>query len=138
RLAALGLYFLVQGFPHHTLSGELVDDGLLLLGIRPAAQEVIQRGKLLFHAGAGVVAQRFGDQLAVRAVVLHTLGNDVDRHVVDHVLDALFALFALVGFVALGQPIATVDDAFLVRQGAVRRHGRVIAFGAVDHHGFAI
>ncbi|MNH44340.1 hypothetical protein D3C79_1064780 [compost metagenome] len=57
------------------------------------AQKVVQRGELFLHAGAGVVVQRFGDQSAIRAVVLHTLGDDIDRDAVDDVLDALLAVF---------------------------------------------
>ncbi|MNG21774.1 hypothetical protein D3C84_1061770 [compost metagenome] len=33
--------------------------------------------------------QRFGDQPAVWAVILHTLGDDVDWDAIDDVLDAL-------------------------------------------------
>ncbi|MNE62935.1 hypothetical protein D3C80_1582520 [compost metagenome] len=57
RFPLLLFHFFGQGFPHHTLDGHFLDDDFLLLGITPATEEVIQRGELLLHAGAGVVVQ---------------------------------------------------------------------------------
>lgn len=92
-LALFLFHFFGQGFPHHALGCHFVDDDLFLLGITPMAQKVVQRGELFLHAGTGVVVQRFGDQSAIRPVVLDTLGDDIDRDAVDDVFDELLAVF---------------------------------------------
>ncbi|MNR63638.1 hypothetical protein D3C85_1860160 [compost metagenome] len=56
-LALFLFHFFGQGFPHHTQGGHFFDDDLLLISIAPSAQEVVQRGELLFHADTGVVVQ---------------------------------------------------------------------------------
>jgi hypothetical protein len=64
----------------------------LLVGAGPALEELVEGGVFLAHGLAGVVLERLGDQLAVRAVVLDALGDDVDGDLAaDDVLDALFA-----------------------------------------------
>ncbi|MNF66855.1 hypothetical protein D3C84_486540 [compost metagenome] len=138
RLALFLFHFFGQGFPHHALGGHFVDDGLFLLSITPMAQKIVQRGELFLHAGAGVVAQRFGDQSAIRAVVLHTLGDDVNRDVVDDVLDAFFAFILASEFHAIIIVSFACDDAVLIGKRIVWRYGGVVTVGCVDHHRVAV
>ena len=51
-----------------------------------ALRNAFERGVGLTHRGTRVVAQRFGDQLAVGVEVLHPLGGHTDFDVVDVVL----------------------------------------------------
>ncbi len=58
------------------LARELLDDGLLAVGVVPGGQEVVERGVRLAHGLAGVVLERLGDELAVGVEVLDALGGD--------------------------------------------------------------
>src|SRR5690625_1017176 len=58
-----------QGVQENTALLELAEDGLLLLGVTPGLQEVIERGELLGDLLPGVVLERLGDQPAAGAVV---------------------------------------------------------------------
>ena len=75
-----------QGLEEHTLLLQLVDDGLLAVGLLPPLQEVVEGRELLLHACAGVVLERLGDELAVLVVVLDPLGDHRERHAADDVL----------------------------------------------------
>ncbi len=74
-------YVLGERLEEDALLVELVDDRLLAVGWPPALQEVVERWRTPRGRAARVVAQRLGDELAVRAVVLDALGDDADRHV---------------------------------------------------------
>ena len=80
--------FLGQLVKEDALRFEFGDDGGFLVGIVPGVEEVVERAEALAELDARVVLERFGDQLAVDAVVLDALIDHVDRHVVDDVFDA--------------------------------------------------
>ena len=65
------------------LGGEFLKNRLLLLGVVPDGEEVVERGIGLPDGLAGVVAKRLGDQPAVAVEVLDALGGDADLDVVD-------------------------------------------------------
>ena len=67
----------------HALGGQLLDDDLLLVGVVPGGEEVVERGVGLAHGLAGVVLERLGDELAVGVEVLDALGGDADLDIVD-------------------------------------------------------
>ena len=83
--------FVAQGIEEHAVLRQLVEDGLLALGLAPGFQEGIERGELFPNGPAGVVTQALGDELAVVAIVLDALGGHVDLHIVDHELVAFAA-----------------------------------------------
>ena len=58
------------------LAGELVDDGLLAVGVVPRVEESVQRGVRLADGLARVVLERLGDELAVGVEILDALGGD--------------------------------------------------------------
>jgi hypothetical protein len=104
------------------LGFEFGDDGLLLLGGAPGGEKVVERGETAADDDARVVAQGFGDQPAVRPVVLHLLAGDIDRHVADHVLDARLAGLALLG--------DEVDRVVLGNAGIVGRRDGLVGLGS--------
>ena len=65
-----------QFVEEHALARQLVDDGLLALGVVPGVEEVVERGVRLADGLARVVLERLGDELAVGVEVLDALGDD--------------------------------------------------------------
>ena len=79
---------LLQRLQQQPLLGQLLDDRGLALLPPPAAQEGIEAGVLLAHRAAAVIAQGFGDQLAVFIEVFDPLGEHPHRLSLDVVLAA--------------------------------------------------
>ncbi len=88
---------------------------------------------------ASVVLERLGDELAVGAVVLDPLGDDVDRDVADDVFDAASArvctgVFAIA---AVGSGFRAAV-AFLAGNLINGRSDRIIGAGFIDLHWLAV
>jgi hypothetical protein len=62
----------------------------------PLAQESVQRRKFPLEVFARIVFQRFGDEFAVGAIVLHTLLDDRHGDIVDVVFSGLVVGFVIV------------------------------------------
>lgn len=62
----------------NTLGGEFVHNGLLFLGVVPDGEEGVEGGIGFPDGFAGVVLERFGDELAMLVEVLDALGSDPD------------------------------------------------------------
>ena len=73
---------------------QLVDDGLLLLGLAPMVQEIVERCELLGQGIASVVLQGLGDQFAIGVEVLHPFGHHLDLNIGDNVTAHVAALLA--------------------------------------------
>src|SRR5690348_819102 len=137
-LAEFLLNLVGQRLPQHALPGQLLDDGLLLRSIAPASQERIQRGELQPDLVARVVAQGLGDELAVRAVVLHALGDHRDGDVVDHVARARLAYASATRRLRLAPGWFTFAVTFVRAGRLLRWHRRLAGIGLIDLHRIAI
>src|SRR5699024_1351109 len=84
-----------DGVERQALVFQFFEQGLLALGLVPAFEKVVQAGEALFQGAAGVVAQGFGNQLAVGVQVFDPLGDNFGADAVDVDLFALFFLFGL-------------------------------------------
>ena len=72
-------HFLGQRIEQQAFVLQFFDDGLLALGSVPASEELVEAGECFAERLLRVVAQAFGDQLAVFVEVFDTLGQDADR-----------------------------------------------------------
>ena len=87
-----------QGSKNTPSFGQFVDDGLLLVGAAPAAQEIIQGGEFSGQGLAGVVLEGFGDQLAVGIEILHPLGGHLDLDIGHDITANAAAFLVRTGF----------------------------------------
>ena len=67
--------FIGQGFEQHALPFQFLQQCGLAVGLLPGLQELVERVVLLAQVDAGVVAQAFGDELALGVEVLHALAR---------------------------------------------------------------
>ena len=75
--------FLGERVERQAFGFQFLDDGLLALGGVPAFEEIVQAGEALLQGFLGVVAQAFGDQLAVLVEVFDALGDDAGADAID-------------------------------------------------------
>jgi hypothetical protein len=67
--------FIGQGFEQHALPFQLLQQGGLAVGLLPCLQKLVERVVFFQQVDAGVVAQAFGDELAIGVEVLHALAG---------------------------------------------------------------
>src|SRR6185436_16643499 len=81
-------------FKNDAVLFQRVDNCLFSLGIVPAGEKVVQRGKFRANRLTGEVLVGLGNQVAVRANVFDALGDDLGGHAADSDLLDTFAFVA--------------------------------------------
>ena len=82
-------HFLSQRIEQQAFVLQFLDDRLLALGAVPLREKVIEAGETFAQRLFRIIAQAFGDQLAVFVEVFDTLGDDGHRFAVNVILRRL-------------------------------------------------
>ncbi len=75
---------------NNALLFKLPNQRLLLIGLLPFGQKVVQRGIFLAHTATGIIFQVFRDQLPVGVCILHPFIQHTDIHTINVILAARF------------------------------------------------
>src|SRR6185369_7225185 len=127
-------HLFTESFQQNAFILQFFNYRLFSICISPTAEEVVKRCVVALDCVLRIVNKRLSDQLAVFAVVLHTLSDEVNFHIADIVLCPSLALTDWPNL----HIIITRRLIFAGLTGLIRRYNWLVAFGLVNLDRLAI